>query len=196
MPEYKQTYSSSFSTFTSNRHAVCRKLLLLDDRLSDQYGFSRICSCVRHTAHLRRMSRPGFGCSAGFQPAPSRRDGDFSPESGYSLTMNHRSIEDGPGAQVGTATSAQAGLARDFLPVTVTMLRVWCLAGACVDAAEPGEDTTPAKEYRGEEGCRASVSESHPRAELGFAARVHGHGDGSKLGLVDEAVGRTVVGVG
>jgi len=41
----------------------------------------------------------------------------------------------------------------------------------------------------------ASASESHSRAELGFAAGVHGHGDGSELGLVHKAIGRPVVGV-
>ena len=40
--------------------------------MSDQCGFSRFCSCVRHTAHLRRISRPVLGCGAGFQPALSR----------------------------------------------------------------------------------------------------------------------------
>jgi hypothetical protein len=31
---------------------------------------------VHHTTHLRLMSRPGFGCSAGFQPTQGRQDGD------------------------------------------------------------------------------------------------------------------------
>ena len=39
----------------------CRKLLLLNDSLSEQTGFSRISSCI-HTLHRRRMIRPNFGC--------------------------------------------------------------------------------------------------------------------------------------
>ena len=46
MPEYKQTYSSSFSTFTSNLAPFCRKLLLLDDSLSDQFDFLQVFSWV------------------------------------------------------------------------------------------------------------------------------------------------------
>ena len=45
------------------------------------------------------------------------------------------------------------------------------------------------------EGFGTSALESQSRADLGFAAWVHGHGDGPKLRLVHEAIGRTVVGV-
>ncbi len=41
----------------------------------------------------------------------------------------------------------------------------------------------------------ASALESQSRAELGFAAWVHGHGDGPKLRLVHETIGRAVVGL-
>ena len=37
--------------------------------------------------------------------------------------------------------------------------------------------------------------ERQPRAELGFATGVHGHGDGSKLRLVHKAVGGSIIGV-
>ncbi len=46
MPEKNQTYSSSFSTFRSNRALFCRKLLLLDDSLSGQFDLLQVFSCM------------------------------------------------------------------------------------------------------------------------------------------------------
>ncbi len=73
MPEKKQTFWSLFPTFTSNRAQFCRKLLLLNDRLSDQLGFSQVPSRMIRATHFRVMSLRIPGCCAGFQPASSRQ---------------------------------------------------------------------------------------------------------------------------
>ena len=61
-------------------------LLLLHDRLSGQSRFSADFFVQGHTANRRRISRPVFGRSAGFQPASSRQDGAAGyPEHGSDL---------------------------------------------------------------------------------------------------------------
>ena len=59
MPEKNQTYSSSVSTFTSNRALFCRKMQILNDSLAGPFGFSRISSCT-----MQRASRDLYPCSA------------------------------------------------------------------------------------------------------------------------------------
>ncbi len=92
MSENNQTFRPQFSTFTSNRTLFCRKLLLLDDGFSDQFGFLQVFF-VHAATYLRTMSGPGFGCGTGSKPALSRQDdgaGDLEPELDQHRTAHQR----------------------------------------------------------------------------------------------------------
>jgi hypothetical protein len=56
-PEKSRTFMSKIRTFTSNRSLFCRKPLLCDDNLSDQFGFSRAGadSCLWESAFSRKV---------------------------------------------------------------------------------------------------------------------------------------------
>ena len=46
MPEKNQTFMSKIRTFLFNRGLFCRKMQILNESLSDQFGFSRVSSCT------------------------------------------------------------------------------------------------------------------------------------------------------